>query len=181
MIERFFAALDIDYGQWRALTKAALVVDLRSSMFVRGPQGRQVRAAAAVISQLIFYTITGAFISVFITLVADQFLAANVVLAYVMFMVGTAALVDHNAAITSPDDYHILGFRPVTSRTYFAARAANVLVYTTAMTTLFAYVPIGAFIFKWGAGVGLSAVVAIYLASMFMAFGMIAVYSWLLR
>src|SRR6185503_3018912 len=134
---------------------------------------------AAVISQLIFYTITGAFISVFITLVADQFLAANVVLAYVMFMVGTAALLDHNAAITSPDDFHILGFRPVTSRTYFAARIANVLVYVTVMTTLFAYLPIGAFFLRGGALVGLAAMAAIYGAAIFTAFSMVAVYSWL--
>src|SRR5690349_10361308 len=145
MIQRLFAALDIDYVQWRAITKAALIVDLRASMFVRGPQGRQVRAAAAFVSQMIFYTLTGGFISVFITLAGDLFMAATLLLAYVMFMVGTAALLDHNAAITSPDDYHILGFRPVTSRTYFAARIANVLVYVTAMTTLFAYLPIGAF------------------------------------
>jgi hypothetical protein len=181
VIARLFESIDIDYGQWTAMTKAALIVDLRTSMFVRGRQGQQVRAISAIISQMIFYTVMGAFVGAFVVFSGDLFLSANLVLAYVMFMVGTAALVDHNAAITSPDDYHILGFRPVTSRTYFAARVANVLVYTTAMTTLFAYVPIGAFIFRWGAGVGLSAIVAVYLASMFMAFGMIAVYSWLLR
>ena len=67
-------------------------------------------------------------------------------------MVGTAALLDHNAAIVSPDDHGILGFRPITSRTYFAARLANVLVYTTIMTTLFAYLPIVSFFLRWGAG-----------------------------
>ena len=181
MIARLFAALDVDYVQWRAITKTALLVDLRTSTFVRGPQGQQVKAIAALIGQLLFYTVTGAFISAFVIFAGDLFLAASMVLAYVMFMVGTAALLDHNAAITSPDDYYILGFRPVTSRTYFAARIANILVYTSVMTTMFAYLPIGAFFFRSGAAVGFAAVAAIYGSSIFMAFAMVAVYAWLLR
>ena len=181
MVVRLFAALDIDYVQWLAITKAALIVDLRASTFVRGPQGQQVRAIGAVIGQLVFYTVTGAFIAAFVVLSGDLFLAANLVLAYVMFMVGTAALLDHNAAITSPDDYYILGFRPVTSRTYFAARVANVLVYISVMTTLFAYLPIGAFFFRWGPAVGFASIAAVYGSAVFMAFAMVGVYSWLLR
>jgi hypothetical protein len=181
MLARIFAALDVDYVQWLAITKAALIVDLRASMFVRGPQGQQVRAIGAVIGQLMFYTVTGAFIAMFVAFSGDLFLAANLVLAYVMFMVGTAALLDHNAAITSPDDYYILGFRPVTSRTYFAARVANVLIYVSVMTTLFAYLPIGAFFFRWGPAVGFASIAAVYGSAIFMAFAMVGVYSWLLR
>ncbi len=73
-----------------------------------------------------------------------------------MFMVATAALLDHNSAIASPDDHAILGFRPVTSRTYFAARARNVLVYTTAMTAVFSYIPIVTFFVRHGAAVGMA-------------------------
>ncbi len=181
MLAKLFAALDIDYVQWLAITKAALIVDLRGSMFVRGPRGEQVRAISAVISQLIFYTLMGGVIAAFVIFSRDLFLSANLVLAYVMFMVGTAALLDHNAAIISPDDYGVLGFRPVTSRTYFAARVANALVYISVMTLLFSYLPIGAFFFRWGAAVGFAALAAIYGAAIFMAFGMVAVYSWLLR
>lgn len=181
MIARLFDAAGVDYAQWRAMTWAALLVDLRASTFVRGPQGRQARAISGFIGQMLFYTVTGGFIAAFVMFSGDLFLSANLVLAYVMFMVGTAALLDHNAAITSPDDYHILGFRPVTSRTYFAARVANVLVYTSAMTTLFAYLPVAAFFVRWGAGVGLASGIAVYAASIFMAFVMVAAYSWLLR
>jgi len=181
MLARLFAAFDIDYGQWRAVTKAALLVDLRASTFVRGRHGQQVRAVGALIGQMIFYSVMGSFVAAFVALAGDLYLSANLVLTYVMFMVGTAALLDHNAAITSPDDFYILGFQPVTSRTYFAARLANVLVYVTAMTTLFAYLPIGAFFFRWGFAVGFAAIAAIYASAVFMAFAMVAVYSSLLR
>ena len=181
MISRAFAAFGVDYVQWRAMTKAALLVDLRASTMTRGPQGQQVKATVAFVSQFVFYAVMGGFIAAFVLFSSDLFLSANLVLTYVMFMVGTAALLDHNAAITSPDDYHILGFRPVTSRTYFAARIANVLVYTSAMTTLFAYLPIGAFFIRRGIVVGFASVAAVYAASIFTAFAMVAVYSWLLR
>jgi hypothetical protein len=181
MIRRVFAALDVDYEQWRAISKVALLVDLRASTFVRGPRGRQIGAIGVFLWQLFFYAAIGTFIGAFVLLGGDLFLGANLVLAYVMFMVGTAALLDHNAAITSPDDFHILGFRPVTSRTYLAARIANVLVYTSAMTTLFAYLPIGAFFYRWGAGVGFAAIAAVYGSTVFVAFLMVAAYAWLLR
>ena len=181
MIRRLFAALEIDYDQWLAITKVALVVDLRTSTFVRGPQGRRARAVGAFVGQVAFYTMTGLFIGAFVVFSGDLLLSADLVLSYVMFMVGTAALVDHNAAITSPDDYYILGFRPVTSRTYFAARLATVLVYTSAMTTLFAYLPIVAFFWRWGLAVGAASIAAVYGASIFVAFGMIAIYSSLIR
>jgi hypothetical protein len=180
-MRRLFAALDVDYDQWLALTKTALRVDLRASAFMRAQTGPQTRAAAAIIGQLAFYTIMGGFVAVFVWFSRDLFLSATSMLTYIMFMVGTAALLDHNAAITSPDDHAILGFRPVTSRTYFAARLANVLVYTTVLTTLFAYLPVASYFIRWGAGIGLASLVAAYAASTAVALTMVVVYASLLR
>jgi hypothetical protein len=180
-MRRLFAALDVDYDQWLALTKTALRVDLRASAFMRAQTGPQTRATAAIIGQLAFYTILGGFVAVFVWFSRDLFLSATSMLTYIMFMVGTAALLDHNAAITSPDDHAILGFRPVTSRTYFAARLANVLVYTTVLTTLFAYLPVASYFIRWGAGIGLASLVAAYAASTAVALTMVVVYASLLR
>jgi hypothetical protein len=178
---RLFAALDIDFAQWWALTRTALRVDLRTSTFVRGPSGAQARAAAAFIAQLVFYTMMGFFIALFVWLSRDVFMSSALTITYVMFMIGTAALLDHNAAIVSPDDYAILGYRPITSRTYFAARLTNVLVYTTAMTTLFGYLPIGSYFIRWGPAVGLGAIVGVYGASVAVALTMVVAYAWLMR
>ena len=175
-----FTLADVDYDQWRALVRASLTVDLRTSLFVRAPRSRKASAAAAIAGQIVFYAITGLFISFGVWISQDVFLAAVFVVTYVMFMVGTAALMDHNAAIASPDDYYILGFRPVTSRTFFAARLANVLVYTSSMTLVFGLLPMAAFFGRWGLLVGLAAVAAIAAASLFTALTMIAIYAWLL-
>ncbi len=175
-----FTLAGIDYDQWRALVRASLTIDLRTSLFVRGPRGQAAGATAAVLGQVAFYGVTGLFISLGLWISQDLFLGGVFVITYVMFMIGTAALMDHNAAIASPDDYLVLGSRPVTSRTFFAARLTNILAYTSGMTTLFALLPITAFFIRWGILVGLASIVAIYAASLFTALLMIAIYAWLL-
>ena len=175
-----FTFAGVDYDQWRALVRASLTVDLRTSLFVRSPKSRKSGAAAAIIGQIAFYGLTGLFISLGVWFSQDVFLSAVFVITYVMFMVGTAALMDHNAAIASPDDYYVLGFRPITSRTFFAARLANVLVYTSAMTAVFGLLPMAAFFARWGFFVGLASVAAITASSLFTALAMIAIYAWLL-
>ena len=180
-MKRLFASFDIDYDQWLALTKTALRVDLRSSNFMRSRRTVQSSAATVLISQLIFYTLLGGAIAGLVWFSKDLFLSGTAMLTYVMFMVGTAALLDHNAAIVSPEDHGILGFRPITSRTYFASRLANVLVYTTIVTTLFAYLPIVAYFLRWGAAVGFASIAAVYGASIGVALTMVVMYASLLR
>ena len=175
-----FSFAGVDYDQWRALVRASLTVDLRTSLFVRGPNTNQGSAMAAIIGQIVFYGLTGFFISLGVWYSRDLFLSGVFVVTYVMFMVATASLMDHNAAIASPDDYYILGFRPVTSRTFFAARLANILAYTSATTTLFAVMPIVAFFGRWGIFVGAASVTAIFAAAFLTALSMIAIYAWLL-
>ncbi|HYN09087.1 MAG TPA: hypothetical protein VES67_17020 [Vicinamibacterales bacterium] len=179
---RLFEAFGVDYDHWKMLTKTALRIDLRASRLGAAHFGHQeVKAYAQLIGQFLFYSFMGAGIAFVVWLTRDLFLAGTIALSYVMFMVATAALLDHNAAIASPDDHAILGFRPVTSRTYFAARLANVLVYTTAMTTVFSYLPIVSFFLRYGGSVGLAAVVAIYIASVSTALLMVVAYGWLVR
>jgi hypothetical protein len=181
-MSRFFGALGIDYDQWKALTKTAIRIDLRASRLGAAQFAHAgAKAAGLLITQFIFYSFMGAGVATVVWFTRDLFLSSTVVLTYVMFMIATAALLDHSSAIASPDDHAILGFRPVTSRTYFASRLANVLVYTTTMTAVFSYVPIVTFFIRHGAGVGAAAIVAISAGSVATALAMVVSYGWLLR
>lgn len=179
---RLFESLGIDYGHWKALTKSAILVEIRSSRLGAANLGRaEASAAAMLIGQFVFYSFMGAAAAAVIWFTRDLFLASTIVVSYVMFMVATAALLDHNAAIASPDDHAILGFRPVTSRTYFAAKLTNVLIYTLTMTTVFSYVPIVMFFIRRGVAVGAASFVAIYAAAAATALTMVVAYGWLVR
>lgn len=117
-------ALGVDYDQWKALTVAALKLDLRTSTFggsrlaARGGRGSSTKAGGirAILGKSIFYLMLGLFMALFVGAVGDRFFAATVLFTYVIFMVGLAMLLDHNAAITSPEDYDILGFQPIANR-----------------------------------------------------------------
>ena len=174
-------AAGVDFDQWKALTRVALKLDLRGAAIGRSGFSRAAAGIGLLIAQGLFYFVLGAILGVFVWTNRDLFLTGTVLLTYTLFMVGTTVLLDHNSALTSPTDYHVLGFRPVSSRTYFAAKLANVLVYTTAMTTVVCLLPVLALFLRYGILVGLAGLVACYTCSMTAALAILAGYARLMR
>ena len=133
----------VDWAPWKALTRALLKRDFRTRTMSVGRAGsRQQMGAGTFLSQAILYGVFGLLISVMVAASQDLFFIGIVMCTYVMFMVGTAVLLDHSSALTAADDYNVLGFRPVSSRTYFAVRLTNVMVYTLTITTMVAVLPV---------------------------------------
>jgi hypothetical protein len=172
----------VDYDQWLALTRTLLKRDFRtrSSQVARGSRG-PATGSRALIAQAVFYSIFGLLLSGAIMVSRDLFFIGVVMCSYVMFMVGTAVLLDHSSALTASDDYAVLGFRPVSSRTYFAVRLTNVLAYTLLMTTMVVYIPIAALFVKHGLAAGTAGIFALYGASLAIAFALLLSYAGLQR
>jgi hypothetical protein len=179
-MRRLATAAGIDYDQWKALTLVALKLDFRQGRFGKS-RGGETRHIAVIVSQVIFYSVYGLFMAILIWATRDLFLAGTVLMTYVMFMVGTTVLLEHNSVLTSPQDYPILGFRPITSRTYFAARLANALVYTTGITTVATYLPAVSLFLRHGALVGFAGLGAFYACSFFTALSILFGYGWLMH
>lgn len=184
-MRRFVEALDVDYDQWRALTRALLRIDFRTTRIHRGATASNSddRQAGRVIGQAIFYLLMGVVAAAFVMIIDDPVVSATFVLTYVMTMIGLMVLVDHHSVITSPDDFAVLGARPVSSRTYFAVRLTNVLVFSLALTTAFGALPMLAYGFAHGfrPQLWLAAIPAFYLAAIFTALLLVVSYAWLLR
>jgi hypothetical protein len=147
---RLFSAAGIDYEQWKALTVVALKNDFRGSASRHRHDGRETKVVVSMIFQAIFYTLFGGIISVVVWGSRDLFLIGTLASTYIAFIVGTAVVLDHNSVISSPADYAILGFRPVSSRTYFAVKLTNILVYTTALTAVAAWLPVLSTVLRHG-------------------------------
>jgi hypothetical protein len=175
-----FGTVGIDFDQWKALTAALLKLDFRLSAH-RSHPGQQVQAAAALFLQVMFYTLFGLMMAFFVAFGRDLFLGGTVAMTCTMFIIGTAVLLDHNSALASPSDYGILGFRPITSRTYLAVRLTNVLVYTTVLTTLAVWLPVAALFVRYGAAVGAAGIVAFYACSTSTTLAILTGYAWMLR
>ncbi len=176
-----FTAIGVDYDQWKALTKVALKLDFRQTSLGSGRVGRSLKGGAALVSQLIFYTVMGAFLAGLVWIGHDLFLIGLVLTGYTFFIVGTAVLVNHNSALTSATDYAVLGFQPVSSRTYFAAKLTNVLVYTLGLTTAAVWLPAVAVFVRHGAAEGIGGAAAIYGTAIATSLVMLLGYAWMLR
>lgn len=174
-------AVGVDFQQWKALTIAALKLDFRTSAVGRSQFRRNAGTVAGLIGQFIFYTLVGAFLSFLVLFSGSLFLVGTIAVSYTIFIVGTAVLLDHNSALASPVDYAVLGYRPVASRTYFAVRLTNVLVYTMSVTTVAAWLPVIAVIMKHGPAVGVATAAALYGSSLATAFAILLAYAWMLQ
>lgn len=180
-MRRLLTALGVDYDQWRALTIAALRVDFRTMSIGGTRTVRKVRGLGMIAMQVIVYSIMGGLVAFAVRWISDPFLAAVILMTVVIFMVGTTILVEHNSAVVSPEDYAILAFQPITSRTWFAARLTNVLVYTMGLATAVGFLPLTAFFLKHGMVMGSAAVPAMYAAAAAMTLLVMLGYGWMLR
>jgi ABC-2 type transport system permease protein len=180
-MRKLVEALGVDYAQWKALTLVALKLDFRQGSFGQSRMRRATSGVAKIANQLIIYSMYGLFMALLVWASRDLFFAGTIVMTYMMFMVGTAVLLDHSAALTSPADYGVLGFRPVSSRTYFAARLANVLAYTTVLATVAGYLPVVSLFLRDGPAVGVAGILAFYACATTTSLAMLFVYGWLLR
>ena len=178
-MRRLVDAIGIDFEQWRALSVAALKLDFRAPSL--GGQQSAGSAARSLIGQAIFYTVFGGLFARFVWVNRDLFLVGTVLATYVAFIVGTAILLDHNSAITSPNDYGVLGFRPVSSRTYFAVKLTNVLVYTSGISTMAAWLPIVVATIRHGPAVGVASALAVYGCSTAITLSIVMGYASMLR
>jgi hypothetical protein len=161
-MRRLFAAIDVDVEQWKALTIVALKLDFRGTALSQRQGHREASVAASLIFQAVFYTMFGGMIAYVVWASRDLWLAGTIASTYIAFIIGTAVILDHNSVISSPIDYAILGFRPVSSRTYFAVKLTNILVYTTALTTVAAWVPVIVTIGRHGFSVAAALALDIY-------------------
>lgn len=181
MVKPLFAAAGVDFEQWKALTLVALKLDFRTSSLGQSQFRREASQILGILGQFIFYTVLGAALAFFVWFSRDLFLVGTVAMSYTMFMIGTAVLIDHNSALASPADYAILGFRPVSSRTYFAVRLTNVLAYIAAVTTAAAWLPIVSLFSRHGAAMGVAGMLAFSSCSISTALAILLAYAWMLR
>ena len=141
----------------------------------------EVKGITILITQAVVYSMYGVFMALLIWAAGDIFFGGLVAMSYMMFIVSTTVLLDHNSA-------RDVARRLLDSRIpadharalYFAAKLANVLIYTTAMTSVLAYLPTVSFFLKYGAGAGFAGLGAFYLCSVTVALAILSGYAWLM-
>ncbi|HHS13982.1 MAG TPA: hypothetical protein ENN03_09480 [bacterium] len=136
-----------DKKQLIILLKNSLRLDFRG----RRPSARSSRVSPLVMT-MVFYGIMGLSVSATLVTDASPFMYSLLLLSYSMVMMVFAVILEFGHSIIHPDDKEILGFRPVSSRTYFLSRLGNILIFVamtgSALTLLPSLVGLGLGV-KW--------------------------------
>ncbi|MBD3366612.1 MAG: hypothetical protein GF405_00390 [Candidatus Eisenbacteria bacterium] len=143
----------VDWRQLRALLVASILLDVRSSRSRYG--GSKVPPLVIV---LITYTVMGVLLAVALIRSGDPFAYTIFTLSGAMFMTALTVIMEYGTVVVNPDDYEIMAHRPISSRTYFWAKVANLLFYASLMATTLAGpgAILGGFTFPSGAAFGLT-------------------------
>lgn len=182
MLKFCFQQLGIDFVQWSVLVKASLRKDFRESSL--STTLRHGRSGGRIFFTLVFfYFLTGL---IFVPIVLDNqdvFFTATLLISYTMFMIGGLILVEYHTVVISPDDYSVLGYRPISSKTFFFVKLTNILFYVLTFTTVLALPAIVAFLFTLGFNpiLGAAAFLSVFLANIATSLVIIILYTLILK
>lgn len=182
MLKYCLQRLGVDYSQWRALTKILLKKDFReSSMSTTLRHGRT--GGRTFFTLLFFYLITGLIFVPIVLANPNVFVSGTLLITYTMFMIGGLILVEYHTVVISPDDYSVLGYQPILSKTFFMVKLTNILFYVIIFTTILALPAICAFFFTLGFKpmLGISAFISVFLANFMAAMVVIVFYTFILK
>src|SRR5262249_21941602 len=103
--------------------------------------------------------------------------------AYSMVSLAMVVLIEFGSTLINPDDFQIIGARPVSSRTYFAVKLSNLLFYVGLFTLALNLLPaaVGTFMKGSRAYYPLVHLAAVFLATIFVTGLLAAVYGALLK
>jgi ABC-2 type transport system permease protein len=179
-VSKLLTLLGVDPIQWRVLVQTALRVDLRTTGAMSMSRLRSGKGSLR--SFTITLGVMGLILGLIVFVASDLFFSVSLFFSFLLFSVGSSLLLEYQAIVLSPDDYRQLGYQPITSRTFFAARLTSVLVYVWIMTLALGFFPFLASAFTRAGGllVMLALIGTSLLASTTAALLVIGLYGWLL-
>ncbi|MFC1501900.1 hypothetical protein ACFL6A_00640 [bacterium] len=136
-MRRLFKLMGADWDQFRILLSVSIRIDFRRH---RGLSSTR-RKISPFIWSLIFYGFISLGLAGSLVSKANPFMYSLLILTYSMAMIVFSVLLEFGNTIVSPDDTDVLAFRPISSRTYFLAKLANLFFYVLLMGTALCLLP----------------------------------------
>ncbi len=162
MLNRTIQALGVDPVQWRVLVATYLRMDFRAGGGAARQHARGRVRGHPLVGVAILTAMGGAMFSILAARIPDVLVSATLLTTYGSINTAMLLLVDFTGLVVSPDDYVVLGHRPVSSRTYFAARLASILAYIGILGAMLALFP--AITYALWSGLGIAGFMATFAA-----------------
>jgi ABC-2 type transport system permease protein len=169
----------IDWAQWRALARVAILSELRTGGRPLGLGGSDEGRYGPLLLLFGINALFGVVLSLFIWWGGHPFLAATMHLTFLVFNVGSALVLEFHGVVLSPADHELLAYQPVSSSTFLAARLASVGAYVGALTVSLSLAPWLAYAVAGGPDLGraVAAVAATLLAAATTALAAVVAYT----
>ena len=149
-IRALIEALGADYGQWRGLVRPLMQVSYRLLQDSMQAAGRGNKARPVSWFTIFLMLMFGVFIANLAGMAGNAFSLSLAALTYVAVTVLYLLLQNFRAVTVTPQDYEVLGHRPVSPRTYLIARLTVIMAQQAIMTTLLAVPVVLACGFRFG-------------------------------
>ena len=173
----------VDAHQLRVLLRLAWRNETRASRMSFGMNQNGNRPLLALFGSLLFYLFAGIFAAVLMFKTGTLFSALLLLNTLVLLMLGGLILVEYNSVILSPDDYHILGYMPVSSRTFLFARIGNMLLYLLLFSVMIAgpSVLALAYMYNFSLPVFIASSLSVFLTAVLICLAVVYLYGLLLN
>ncbi len=192
MIGPLFNALDVDLGQWKALMRFTLRSANRTPRAMLGQHSRNqgTELNRSLIPFFLINLLYGFAYSMMVFIPPSLDWSVFLIFSMISVSVGLTMLVEFGSLIIAPEEYPVLSYRPVSSRTYFAVKASFTMLYVILTTLSLGLPSCVAMAFKSSQSFSslhfrpeilAAAVAAIILLGLATALGMVILYTSVLR
>jgi hypothetical protein len=130
---RILTLTRIDPRGWTALTKALILMDLRSQHYAAATASKPTQDISPLFLVVGQCLAMSASASLFLFARTDVWFFAFANLTLALLVLPATFLVEFQEVVLNPDHLEVLGHRPLTPRTYAASRLANLLFYFVLM------------------------------------------------
>ena len=137
-VRALIEALGADYGQWRGLVRPLMQVSFRLMQNSTQAAGRGNKARPVSWFTIVLMLSIGLVFASLAGKLGNVFASSLATLTYMLVAVLFLLLQNFRAVTVTPQDYEVLGHRPVSPRTYLVARLTVVMAQQAIITALLA-------------------------------------------
>lgn len=158
VLKPFFKWQGVDYEQLRSIVGIKLVMDNRRPFSLR--QHQQKETSSAFIYSLLFGGILGLFMALLIANVPSVIISFTVYHSFIIVMITMMLIGDFSSVLLDTSDNTIILPRPVSSKTFYAARTTHILAYIGQMGFSLTVIPVVVTFFTYGPEVGITTIIS---------------------
>ena len=164
----FYTSAGVDFDQFIIILRVKLMMDNRrnASGLMRGIK-IQKENNTVFATTLVMMVLVGVFLSFLIFIASNELISLSIFHGVIMFIVSLMLISDFSSTLLDTTDNMVIMPRPVSSRTFFAARMTHIILYVLALVYAISAVSIFVVGFRFGLLSGILNIIVLPFTALF--------------